>query len=185
MALEDVATPGLLDCIFRFASLNDEGTVALGTAAMSCVNELLSRIRITRDLEDFLMQVYRCVERCAGACLYARSAPEPVPVRASVPPAGTSPASSRNSPTTTPGRPARASTSSMTSTAKRSHAVAQGSVRPGPADFWRWAGVHEKGSQFFERHPVVHCCYLVLVARTLDPLPLADPVARALDPLQD
>jgi hypothetical protein len=65
--LTDVATPALLDFIFRFAALSDPGTVGLGTAAMGCVNEVLARSCIPRDLQEFLVHIYRYAYTCACA----------------------------------------------------------------------------------------------------------------------
>jgi len=52
-------TPSLLDTVFRFASLNESSHVAVGTAAMSCVNEMLTRHGVPRNFDDFILQVYR------------------------------------------------------------------------------------------------------------------------------
>ena len=59
-------SPSLLDCLFRFAALNEGSSVALGTAAMSCVNEMLARNCVPRELEEFLVQVFRCVQRTSA-----------------------------------------------------------------------------------------------------------------------
>lgn len=57
--LADYVTPSLLDTVFRFASLNESSHVAVGTAAMSCVNEMLTRHGVPRNFDDFILQVYR------------------------------------------------------------------------------------------------------------------------------
>ncbi|KAI9203895.1 armadillo-type protein [Polychytrium aggregatum] len=45
----------LLGIIFKFAQLNDDAEVALGTTAMSCLNELLSRAFIPTHFVEYLM----------------------------------------------------------------------------------------------------------------------------------
>lgn len=58
ISLSYFVTPSLLATIFKFAALNDASTVALGTLAMSCINEMMGRSCIPRDFEEYLVQIF-------------------------------------------------------------------------------------------------------------------------------